>query len=131
LGLELDGEECQLMFTPQSDMNSGMAITPMQMSGATLPNPQPSAPGQPGAGPQVVAPPELPRNRSYGWVWLVALVVAAGVGYWTWQQRQEQAERQELGLRLQSVARQEERTNHLLHPLPAIRRDGSGQQIGG
>jgi multidrug resistance efflux pump len=91
LGLELDGEECQLMFTPQSDMNSGMAITPMQMSGATLPNPQPSAPGQPGAGPQVVAPPELPRNRSYGWVWLVALVVAAGAGYWTWQQRQEQA----------------------------------------
>ena len=79
------------MFTPQSDMNSGMAITPMQMSGATLPNPQPSAPGQPGAGPQVVAPPELPRNRSFGWVWLLALVVAAGAGYWTWQQRQEQA----------------------------------------
>lgn len=79
------------MFTPQSDMNSGMAITPMQMSGATLPNPQPAAPGQPGTGPQVVAPPELPRNRSYGWVWLLVLAIAAGAGYWTWQKRQEQA----------------------------------------
>ncbi|MBI2688834.1 MAG: HlyD family efflux transporter periplasmic adaptor subunit [Acidobacteria bacterium] len=81
------------MFSSQSDMNSGMAATPMQMSGATLPNVQPSTPGQPGTGPQVVAPPEFPRRRSRAWVWFLLFAITAGAGYWAWQKRQDQAEK--------------------------------------
>ncbi len=79
------------MFSPQSDMNSGMAMTPMQMSGAAVPNvPSPST-SPSGAGPQVVTPPELPEKRSYAWAWLLLLGVAAGAGYWTWQNQQKKA----------------------------------------
>ncbi len=68
-----------------------MAISPMQMSGAALPNLQPaSAPPSP-AGPQVVTPPEVPHRRSYGWVWAVLLVGAVGAGYWLYQKRQHEA----------------------------------------
>lgn len=79
------------MFQSQSDMNSGMAMNPLQMSGAALPNVQPPSSGQPGTGPQVVTPPELPKEKSYGWVWLLALAAAAAVGYWAWQNQQQKA----------------------------------------
>ena len=79
------------MSFSQSDMNSGMALNPLQMSGATLPNPQPTPSAPPGAGPQVVAPPELPRRKSKAWIWGLVLVVAGAAGYVTWQKRQEQA----------------------------------------
>lgn len=64
------------MSSPQSNMNPAM---------------QPAPRNPAGPGPQVVAPPELPKNRSKIWIWGLVLAVAAGAGYWTWQQRQERA----------------------------------------
>lgn len=79
------------MFQSQSDMNSGMAMNPIQMSGAALPNVQPPPSGQPGTGPQVVTPPELPKQRSYAWLWLLGLAAAGAAGYWAWQDQQQKA----------------------------------------
>lgn len=81
------------MFSPHSEPNSGMAFTPMQMSGAVAPNVQPASPGSSGLGPQVVSPPEVPKPRSYGWVWLLVLAIAAGAGYWAWDKRKQEAAR--------------------------------------
>ena len=64
------------MSSPQSNMNPAM---------------QPAPRNPAGPGPQVVAPPELPKQRSKVWIWGLVLAIAAGAGYWTWQQRQERA----------------------------------------
>ncbi|MBL8242421.1 MAG: efflux RND transporter periplasmic adaptor subunit [Bryobacterales bacterium] len=79
------------MSFPQSDTNSGLTLNPMQMSGASLPNLQPSPAAPSGAGPQVVAPPELPRRGSKIWIWGLALGALAAAGYMTWQKRQQEA----------------------------------------
>ncbi|MFN0103291.1 MAG: efflux RND transporter periplasmic adaptor subunit [Bryobacteraceae bacterium] len=73
-------------------MNPSMAMARMQMSGSALPNVQPMSPNQSGAGPQVVAPPELPRKKSRAWIWGLVLAVVAAAGYWTWQKRHERTQ---------------------------------------
>src|SRR6188474_2683827 len=79
------------MSSPQSNMNPGMDLSPLQMSSSSLPNLPPAPQNPAGHGPQVVAPPEHPKKSSKGWIWGLVLIAAAGVGYWAWQQRQQQA----------------------------------------